>query len=149
LPAVMDSHAKAAGPKHLSLLANYNHALTPIIDDQVFAWLDVHLKGAPAFLTLSPVEITKDHQATWRFQGPRKAAAARLLVSYGESGNWVSRYWLEVPAQIKKETCTAVLPAASLSGFVIGTVLDEQGYAYSTPMVRIEATDKKAPSVPA
>ena len=148
LPSVMDSHARAAGPKHLTLLANYNHALTPIIDDQVFAWLDVHLKGAPAFLTVNPVAITKD-KASWSFEGPRKAVAARILVSYGEPGNWVSRQWLEVPAEIKGQACTGLLPAASLPGYVIGTVLDDKGYAYSTPMVRFDATDKSAPLVPA
>jgi dienelactone hydrolase len=149
LPSVMDSHAKAAGPRHLTLLANYNHALTPSIDDQVFAWLDVHLKGAPAFLTLKPVAISKDHKATWRFAGPRKAVSARMLVSYGEPGNWVSRHWLEIPAKITEQTCTAKLPAASLPGVVIGTVIDDKGYAYATPMIRFEATDKTAAPTPA
>ncbi|MSQ96766.1 MAG: hypothetical protein EXR98_19730 [Gemmataceae bacterium] len=150
LPSVMDSHAKAGGPKHLSLLANYNHALTPIIDDQVFAWLDVHLKGAPAFLMVSPMEIfAKDRAATWRFEGPRKAVSARVLVSYGTPGNWVGRHWLEFPAQIKDQTCSAQLPLASLPGFAIGTIVDDKGYAYSTPMVRFDATDKTAPPVPA
>ncbi len=149
LPSVMDSHAKAAGAKHLTLLANFNHALTPTIDDQIFAWLDVHLQGAPAFLTVSPVAIGKDRQATWRFEGPRKAVSARILVSYGAPGNWVSRYWLEVPAQVKDKTCTAMLPAASLPGYVIGTVFDDKSYAYSTPMIRCDATDKTAPPAPA
>ncbi len=149
LPSVMDSHAKADGPKHLSLLANYNHALTPIIDDQVFPRLDVHLKGAAAFLTVSPIAITKDRYATWRFDGPRKAVSARIMVSYGAPGNWVSRHWLEIPAQIKDQSCTAMLPGASLPCYVIGTVYDDKGYAYSTPMVRFDATDKTAPPAPA
>jgi dienelactone hydrolase len=149
LPSIMDSHARAAGPRHLTFLANYNHALTPIIDDQVFAWFDVHLKGAPAFLTVSPIAISKERQATWRFEGPRKAGSARMLVSYGAAGNWVSRYWLEVRAKITEQTCSAILPAASLPGFVIGTAFDDKGYAYSTPMVPFEATDKAAAPTPA
>ena len=148
LPAVLDSHARAAGPKHLSLLPNYNHALTPAIDDQVFAWLDVHLKGKPSFLTVGPLEIVaKDHQATWSFKGPRKAVSAKLLLSYGEPGNWVSRYWLELPGKLEGQTCMAVMPKATLQGYAIGTVIDENGYHYCTGL-QVFSTDRKGPEVP-
>ena len=33
-----------------------------------------------------------------------------ILVSYGEPGNWASRHWLEIPAVIKVETCSACAP---------------------------------------
>ena len=47
--------------------------LTPELEEQVFAWLDVHLKGAPAFTTVSPlVERESDGTlaARWTFGGP-------------------------------------------------------------------------------
>ena len=149
LPSVMDSHAKAGGPKHLSLLANYNHALTPIIDDQVFAWLDVHLKGAPAFLTVGPMA----HRAKARRPGvstdrSRPSPPASWSVTVRRATGSAVTGW-RFPAQIKDQTCTALLPAASLPGFVIGTVYDDKGYAYSTPVVRCGATDKTASPAPA
>ena len=53
LHSVMVSYNRAAGPKLLSLLPNFQHALTPEVDEQVFAWLDAHLRGKPAFLKWS------------------------------------------------------------------------------------------------
>ncbi len=140
MPAVMQSYERAAGPKHLSLLPNWNHALTPQLDEQVFAWLDCHLQGKPAFLTVTPIEIGKEKRpvARWTFDGPRKAASAELILSYGDAGNWSGRYWKTLPATIKDRSCVAELPASALPYFISGAVLDADGGRYSTPLLRID-----------
>jgi len=141
LPAVMKSHDMAGGPRHLSILPNWNHALTPEIDDQVFAWLDVHLKRAPGFLEAKPLELVKNGalwQARWKFAGPRKAARAELHLSNGAAGNWESRCWKTYPAKIDGDACTAAIPGGKLSYHLIGSVIDDAGYRYSTPMLLVE-----------
>jgi dienelactone hydrolase len=142
LPAVMASHAAAGGPKHLGLLANWQHALTETLDEQVFAWLDVHLKGAPPFLAVTPVEVVPEgggRVARWKYAGPRRFARAELLVSYGAAGNWTSRYWLTLPAEARDVACRAALPDAPLPCFVSGTVVDADGFRSSTPLLAVAA----------
>lgn len=46
----METYSMPVGKKHLTLLPNWDHGLTEILDEQVFAWLDAHLKGAPPFV---------------------------------------------------------------------------------------------------
>jgi dienelactone hydrolase len=95
LPAVMKTYEGAAGPRHLTLLPNWNHALTPALDEMAFAWLDTHLHGKPDFLKVSPVEVVKEMgkpAARWTFHRLRKVKAAELILSYGDVGNWQSRY---------------------------------------------------------
>ena len=140
LPAVMKSHELAAGPKHLSLLANWNHALTPTLDEQVFAWLDVHLKDADKFLEVGTLAVTDDGIAHWQVRGPRQPTRATILASYGEAGHWASRYWIETDAALDGDQCTASLPKSGLPGFAVGTVYDQNGFCYSTPVVKIKAT---------
>lgn len=143
LPSVVRSHERAGGPKHLSLLPNWKHALTPRLDEQVFAWLDVHLKDAPKFLEVSPVEVVKEAgpAAAWKFQGPRKAVAAELHLSYGDAGNWHSRWWKTARAEIRGDTCTAILPGGKLPYYVAATVIDADGFRYSTPTRRVDPAD--------
>jgi dienelactone hydrolase len=141
LPSVMASYEAAAGPKHLSLLPNLSHPLTPQLEEQVFAWLDVHLKGAPPFTTVSPlVEAESDGtlEARWTFSGPRKIARADLLLSHGEEGNWLGRHWRTIPATIQDDTCVARLPRGGFPYLVIGQVIDEDGFRSATTMRRIE-----------
>jgi dienelactone hydrolase len=141
LPAVMRSHELAAGPKHLSLLPNWNHALTPQLDEQVFAWLDVHLKGAAGFLAVTPLEIVRDNGRTlarWSFRGPRKARTAELHLSHGAAGNWHGRYWTTIRAIVKDQRCEVVLPASSLPYHLTGTIIDHEGFRYSTPLLLVD-----------
>ncbi len=140
LPSVMASYDRAAGLKHLSLLPNHKHALTPEIDEQVFAWLDVHLKGATPFVEVSEireVQTGNTSRATWQFKGPRPIVRAELLLSHGEAGNWSARYWRTIPAAIDADTCVATLPRGGFPYFVTGTAIDKDGFRYSTPAKRI------------
>ena len=142
LPSVMASYEQAAGPKHLSLLPNFKHALTEEVDEQVFAWLDVHLKGAPGFVEVSPIVQPKlgDRilHARWTFKSPapRKIVRAEAAVSYGDPGNWSSRYWQTIPAEIQGDKCFVRLPKGDY--YVFGTVIDKDGFRYSTPIQRIQ-----------
>ena len=73
LPAVAESYARAAGPKHLTLLPNYNHALTPAIGEIT------HLSGRVLTRNGSPlrnvtVEIWQcDGRAVYLAQGANGA----------------------------------------------------------------------------
>ena len=141
LPAVMESYQRAGGTKHLSLLPNWDHGLTPALDEQVFAWLDVHLKGAPDFIRVEPIalEHTDDGRlfARWKFDGPRRPVRAELRLSYGESGNWVSRYWKALDAELEDGSALCQLPATSWAYFIFGTVVDADGFLYSTPLLQV------------
>jgi hypothetical protein len=152
MPALMGSYDAARGPKHISLLPNWNHGLTPTLDEQVFTWLDAHLKGAPAFDTISPLKIAmlqdgqhKDWKAMWTFDGPRPVKSAELILSAGDAGNWVGRFWLTRPADIKEKTCSATLIGCPMPYYVSGTVIDEQGFRYSTPLVRVDPKELGMP----
>jgi len=141
MPALMESHRLAAGPKCLSLLANWNHGLTETGDEQVFAWLDAQLKDGKALNTVSPLEVAKVGgalQAHWTVAGPRPVKRAELLLSYGEAGNWTARYWGALEAKLAEGKCTAALPASPMPFYVSGTAVDEQGFRYSTPLVRVD-----------
>jgi hypothetical protein len=140
LPALMDSYARAAGPKHLGLLPNWNHALTATLDEQVFAWLDVHLKGKPGFLEVSPLTVSRQGlpRARWTFTGPRRAVAAELLLSCGDAGNWSGRYWKTLRADLGDHACTADLPASAVPYYISGNVLDAEGFRSSTPVLRVD-----------
>jgi dienelactone hydrolase len=151
MPALMKSY-RQAGHKHLSLLPNFNHALTPALDEQVFAWLDVHLQGKPGFLQVGDVTVRgdgKDWEPVWTFKGPRKVVKAELLFSPGKAGNWASRPWLTVPAKFNANTgaCTAPGPVGAVDGFCCGTVIDSDGFRYSTPLypLQLPAAKDKPP----
>lgn len=108
---VMATFAAANKPKHLTLMPNWDHGLPPIQDEQVFAWLDTHLKGGPAFNEVGPVHVaTRARWAIWEFSGPRQITTGELIISYGKPGNWASRYWVRANATIKDNRCEAPLP---------------------------------------
>lgn len=145
MPSLMRTYETAAGPKHLTLLPNYNHGLTPILDDQVFAWLDTHLKGETAFEQVTPLQLQKTRRgvaATWTFSGPRQVTQANLILSYGDDGNWFSRYWKVLPARIKDKTCTVNLPKSAVPFYIGGSVTEKNGYLYSTPLLRIDPAEQ-------
>ena len=100
LPALMESYECAAGPKHLSILPNWNHALTPELDEQVFAWLDVHLKGVRVFSRITRVTGPKAPPLAFAFTEPRPIVKAEITYSPGREGNWSSRCWKTVPIKI-------------------------------------------------
>lgn len=144
MPALMKTYAMAAGPKSLTLVPNWDHGLPPIGDEQVFAWLDTHLKGKPAFPVVSPLSVArvgKSVEVTWKFSGPRPMKSAELMLSYGPAGNWARRYWIVKPAKLEGDTCRVVLPPCGTACYVGGAVLDEKGFRYSTPIQLIEAGD--------
>jgi dienelactone hydrolase len=148
LPSVMASHEAAAGPKHLGLVPNWSHALTPELDEQVFAWLDVHLKGAAGFTAVSPLTETEKGdklEARWKFSGPRKVVRAELFLSHGDAGNWRRRHWRTIPGEIHGDTCTVRLPRGGFPYFICGNVIDVDGFRSATAMKRIDRafTDDK------
>jgi hypothetical protein len=141
MPALMDSYQRAGGPKHLALLPNWNHALSSNLDDEIFAFLDTYLKGAPALNDVTPVTVRKvgnTLRASWDFSGPRKVNSAELYVSLGDNGNWRCRAWSVLPATVNGNHCTAVLPASSLPYYLTGTIIDADAHKTSTPLLRVD-----------
>lgn len=141
MPALMESYRLAAGPRHLSLLPNWNHGLTPNLDEQVFVWLDAHLKGAPAFIKVTPLKVARQGKrlvATWTFSGPRKVTGADLILSFGAPGNWSSRYWKTLKAEIRGDRCSVELPVGPMEYFISGTAIDKDTFRYSTPIVHVD-----------
>ena len=143
MPALMETHRMASGPKHLTILPNWNHGLTPTADEQVFAWLDAHLKKAQPFNTVSTLRLTKRGAVTvveWDFNGPREVDSAELILSHGDNGNWVSRFWTTLPARRANGVCSVELPPSPMPFYIGGAVTDRQGFRYSTPLLRVDPT---------
>ncbi len=142
MPGVMRTYELAAGSKRLMLVPNWHHALpVELHDEQIYAWLDQHLKQQPDAFEVEPLRARRsgDHSiAEWSFRG--EASAADLIVSYGEAGNWRGRCWQTLSARIEGTKCTVELPASTLSGYAGGSVVDKRGIRLSTPLVRIDAT---------
>jgi hypothetical protein len=149
LPSVMETLRRSQGDTHLGLLPNWNHALTPEIDEQVFTFLDIHLKEAEKFLEVTPLTVDEERRATWRFAGKRTFARAELMVSFGEEGCWSSRYWMTLPATAADGTCRATVPRGKLPAYVIGTVIDKDGFRSSTGMVVVPGDKNATTFVPA
>jgi hypothetical protein len=150
LGSLLGSYAKPAGPKHLALVPNFDHGLPPEQDDQVFGWLDVHLKGAPPFIQVDQprVETTGGQRMfRWNWSSPaRKAARAEIAYSYGKPGNWKTRYWVVQPAALGTNgTAEAVLPARDYPLMVFGTVFETNGCRSSTAAIEVPALAGGAP----
>lgn len=144
LPDIMATYEQTHGPKSLSIIPNYNHALNGPVSEEVYRWLDTWLKGAPAFETLAPPQLKEKQDRsliTWSFTGPRKIVSADLIVSYGQPGNWRSRYWSTIPATITNGKCSIELQPTAYRRCAIGSVIDSDGFRYSTPMMWISAAE--------
>ena len=59
MPAVMQTHAMAAGPKHLALLSNWNHALSEPLDNEIGQPRNISRDGAKSQRDLSEFGCTK------------------------------------------------------------------------------------------
>jgi len=145
MPALMDSYNRLGGPRHLALLPNWDHAMTPNMDDEIFAFLDVYLKGAPPLDEVTPVTVKKvgnELVAQWNASGPRKITSAELYLSPGDDGNWRYRPWTVLPASMTNTatglTCNVKLPASSIPYYIIGTIIDSDAYKSSTPLLRVD-----------
>ena len=149
MPALMKSYEMAAGEKHLTLVPNWDHALPSRLgNEQVLGWLDTILKRRRVFPTVASLHVENERGrliAKWGFAG--KGAAANLIASYGEPGNWRGRYWHTLRAYIDEKNCKAELPASQLPCFISGSVTNAEGYQSSTPLVRVDsqALGVKAP----
>ncbi|MBL8851640.1 MAG: acetylxylan esterase [Planctomycetaceae bacterium] len=140
MPAVMHSYERAAGPRHLMLLPNWDHALPATLHDElIFSWLDAYLQDATPPPAVSPVTVSHEESritACWDFDGD--AVSADLIVSYGATGNWRGRYWQSIPATIDGHSCRAEIPAARYPCFISGAVVDKRGHRSSTPLLLVD-----------
>jgi dienelactone hydrolase len=141
LSGVMQTYDMALGPRHLTLLPNWDHALPVRLSDETFlAWLDVHLQGKNALPTVTPIAVRNEAGrliARWSFEGD--VAAGDLIASYGDAGNWSGRFWHTFPAEIDGRTCRAELPAGTLSCYVSGSVVATNGLRSSTPLLQVDS----------
>ena len=143
LGPLLATYARPTGAKHLALLPNSDHGLNPEMDEQVFAWLDVHLKGAPPFIAVENprVELKAGRRMfCWDWKSPaRQPVAAELALSIGRPGNWKTRYWQVTPAALGKGVCEAPLPSLGIPALAFGTVVETNGYRSSTTAIEIPA----------
>ncbi len=141
LPSVMMSYEMARGPRHLTLVPNWDHAMSARLTDEMYlAWLDVHLKGKQVLPTVTPVKVQNAAGrivANWEFDGA--VATADLIASYGAAGNWKNRYWHTFPAKIDGHSCHAALPAAKLPSLISGSVVTKSGLRASTPLLDLNS----------
>jgi len=140
MPSVMKTLETAGGAKHLALFPNWAHGLPPQGDAEVFEWLDVHLQNATPLTTVTPLEaeaVAGKHFQRWTFAGERKIVSADLIVSPGLPGNWLSRYWMTIPATIEGNRCIASIDALHGPCMISGNVTDVDGYRSSTPLKQI------------
>ena len=140
MPSLMQSYALAAGPKHLSIAANYDHDAPRAFGEQ-FDWLDIYLQGKPGFTTVTPLKVTRHGRkliARWSFSSPpeRKVTSAEVALSYGAPGNWRCRAWRILPATITGTTCRVTLPDSPLPYYITGATIDT--YRHSTPLVYVD-----------
>jgi pimeloyl-ACP methyl ester carboxylesterase len=145
IPSVMKTYDMAGGPKHLSLVPNWDHALPASVTEQTFIWLDAHLKERPDFIEVTPVEVEKRGSslwAQWRYSAPRdprrQAKEANLILSWGDAGNWHARYWKTLPARMQNGICEVRLPDGDMPFYISGSVVDEKEFVSSTPLQRVE-----------
>ncbi|HEX8551661.1 MAG TPA: hypothetical protein VF681_08920 [Abditibacteriaceae bacterium] len=141
MPSVDKTYDDAAGPKHLALIPNWDHALTASVTEQTFAWLDMHLKNGPKFVEISPLQLERKGDrwlARWRVSGDlKRAKEARLILSYGEAGNWHARAWQTLAATRRGAECEVLLPRTNLPVLVSGTIVDNRSFRSSTPLRRV------------
>jgi dienelactone hydrolase len=152
MPAVMKTYEMTRAPRHLTLVPDWDHALPPAIVEETFAWLDVYLKGAPGLLRVSPLKVAAhgaQREAQWSFAGPRTAQKADLILSYGDAGNWHTRYWKTLPATIEGRFCRAALPQSTLPFYISGAIIDKDGFRTSTPLLRVAPQTQKIAGPPA
>jgi len=149
MPALMRTISMAGGPTHLALKPNWDHSMTPNLDDEVFGYLDTQLAGKPAFPQLTPITLVKQGKkllAQWSYTCPpeRKITAADLILSYGGDNNWHYRPWITLPATVKGTQCTVELPKSSMPYYISGAVTDADTYRHSTPLLLVNNIDAKA-----
>lgn len=150
MPALMKSYEMAGGPKHLTLVPNWNHGLPPKQDDQVFQWLDIYLQGAPDFLKISPLRVTRlagQQVLACTVTGTRKIKEAQILLSPGEEGNWENRPWAAGPMEKDGETWFFRWPLFHPALHVAASVIDTDGNVTSSPM-RFFKAPQLTPSKP-
>lgn len=148
LPAVSKTYELAAGPKHLTLFPEWNHALPEAGDEQVFRWLDAHLKGGKPFPTVSPLEFKDgplERTVSWRYESSSRYIRGEIQLSLGDSGNWEHRFWSSIPATLWRGVCSVKLPAYPVPYYISGTCYDESGDRYSTPLQRVDPAEFAAP----
>jgi hypothetical protein len=101
LPGVNATYNDHGGDKRLTVIPNFDHALTPDVDEQIFAWLDYHLKGkgSPFPTVGNPTASVEQGKLRLAFDASQPTESAFVCVSYGPAGWWPSRVWHTVSAE--------------------------------------------------
>jgi len=149
LPAVVETYRQKPGEKRIAILPHWVHGFPPELDQQLFDWFDIYLKGTRKPY-LSPGRLKLEVRAgrlaaEWPWTGEGEAKRAVLVASYGRIlpwHGWRHRYYHEIPAEIKGCTARAEIPVPEpdLPMLVFGNVWDEREVLTSTDPV--EATPR-------
>ncbi len=148
-PAVVETFRQKPGEKRIAILPHWIHGFPPELDQQLFDWFDIYLKGtrdpylAPGTMTLAREGDTL--VAEWSWNGKPAARRADLIVSYGRSlpwHGWRHRYYHTIPARIDGQRARAEIPIPDpdLPILVFGNLYDVNDVLVSTDPV--EATPR-------
>ena len=150
-PAVVETFRQKPGEKRIAIIPHWVHGFPPELDQQLFDWFDVYLKGTRApYLKPGDLKLTtrkdgdlKRLYAEWSWSGKPEAERAELVVSYGRVlpwHGWRGRYYHTVLARIEGQTARTEIPVPDpdLPMIVFGNVFDGNDVRISTDPV--EAT---------
>ncbi len=147
LPAVMATYAGTAGDgKRMAIAPLWAHGFDEAMDNQLFDWFDVHLKGTrPPYHAVSALTVTnRDGRllAEWNWTPQTAVRKADLVVSWGRVlpwHGWIHRYHHVVAATVSGNVARAAIPVPDpgLEILAYGNTVDEGGVTISTMPVAV------------
>lgn len=150
LPSVVKTYKESIGEKRIAIIPLWEHGFPEEIDQQLFSWFDVYLKGTiKPYNQVFDLNIKKKNNklfASWSFSGEKRVKKAELIISYGKVAQW--KYWIHrnyivLPAKIEGNTATAEIPVVDpeIEMLIFGNITDEDGFVISSVPVETKAID--------
>lgn len=148
LPAALQTYKDSIGEKRLAIAPNWYHAFPVNVDQELIDWFDIYLAktrkpyNKPSALVVK--NVGGSLVATWSWVGSNPAKKAELLVAYGRTrpwhDGWLFRYHYAIPAKIKGQTATAVIPVPEkgLEMLAYGNLIDKRDVITSTEPITVK-----------
>ena len=149
-PAVVETYRQKPGEKRIAIIPHWVHGFPPELDQQLFDWFDVYLKGTRTpYLKPGKMKVNQGRAADagrlfaeWSWSGKAEARRAELIVSYGRSRpwhGWRHRYYHTIPARIEGQTARAEIPVPNpdLPMLVFGNIHDGNQVLVSTDPIEV------------
>jgi dienelactone hydrolase len=147
LPAAIKTYQDSIGEKRLAIAPNWYHAFPANVDQELIDWFDVYLaKTRKPYNKPSALEVKNVDgrlTASWSWTGDNQVKNAELLVAYGRTrpwhDGWLFRYHYAIPAKIKGNTATAIIPVPEKGSemLVYGNITDDHTVLTSTEPITV------------